>query len=98
MNLKHNKLWRAAVLLALGALSSAHAGEASLTWIAPTRNCDGTVLTNLAGYQLQWGQSGALVPSGTLTYSVAGLRPGNWWFSIAATNTAGARSEFVTVE
>lgn len=85
--------WFALLLLA----SAAGAGEMDITWTAPTKNCDGTPLTNLSGYALQWGQSGAQLPAGALTYKVTGLTPGNWWASIAALSAAGERSEFVTV-
>lgn len=78
-------------------ISSANAGEASLTWIAPTRNCDGTLLTNLSGYDLTYGMKRQSLPPTPLSYTVTGLTPGTWWFSLAAV-TPTARSEFVTVE
>lgn len=86
-----------ALLLALMALP-AWAGEGSLTWTAPTQNCNGTPLTNLAKYDLTYGQKRIDLPLTPLSYTVTGLVPGTWWFSLAAVNSNGDRSEFVTVE
>jgi hypothetical protein len=86
-----------ALLLALMALP-AWAGEGSLTWTAPTQNCNGTPLTNLAKYDLTYGQKRIDLPLTPLSYTVTGLTPGTWWFSLAAVNSDGDRSEFVTVE
>ena len=79
-------------------IPSASADTAELTWVAPTHNCNGTSLTNLAGYDLLYGQKRQTLPLTPLTYTVTGLPPGVWWFSLAAVNSAGERSEFVTVE
>lgn len=75
----------------------AHAGEATITWTAPTQNCNGTPLTNLAKYDLTYGQARADLPLTPLTKTVTGLTPGVWWFSLAAVNATNDRSEFVTV-
>lgn len=75
----------------------AEAGESTITWVAPTQNCNGTSLTNLTGYSLTYGQKRVDLPATPLTYSVSGLTPGTWWFSLAAV-TPTDRSEFVTVE
>lgn len=76
---------------------SAGAGEADLQWTAPTKNCDGTSLTNLTGYDLTYGQKRVALPLTPLTTKVTGLVPGVWWFSLAA-KTPTERSEFITVE
>ena len=76
----------------------AKAGEAIITWTAPTQNCNGTPLTNLTGYDLTYGQGRVPLGLTPLTYTVTGLTPGTWWFSMAAKNSTGDRSEFVTVE
>lgn len=72
---------------------------AILEWTAPTQNTDGTPLTNLAGYKIQWGTSaGALTNTFTLaqpaatTYTVTGLTPATWFFGIRAYNTANVES------
>lgn len=77
-------------------LPSAQAGESELTWTAPTKNCNGSDLTDLAGYSLIYSQTQQDLPK-VLTHRVTGLKPGVWWFSLAAVNAAGERSEFVTV-
>lgn len=75
---------------------SASAGEADITWVAPTKNCDGTALTNLAKYDLTYGQKRTDLPLTPLAYKVTGLTPGTWWFSLAAVNSGGVSSQFVT--
>jgi hypothetical protein len=91
-------LTTAIIMLATLSLMSecAKAGEAVITWTAPTRNCDGTLLTNLAKYDLTYGQARTDLPLTPLTKTVTGLTPGNWWFSLAAVNAAGESSQFVT--
>lgn len=93
-------LTTAIIMIATLSLMSecAKAGEAALTWTAPTRNCDGTLLTNLAKYDLTYGQKRQDLPLTPLSKTVTGLTPGSWWFSLAAVNSDGDRSEFVTVE
>jgi hypothetical protein len=91
-----------AVLAALalwigGAFKKANSAETTITWTPPTQRCDGTALTNLAGYSLTYGQRRAELPLTPLSYNVTGLTPGDWWFSLAAVDAAGERSEFVTV-
>ena len=71
-------------------------GSADLTWTAPTRNEDGSALTNLAGYRIRYGSSaGALTQSldvpnaATTSARIDGLAAGTWFFTIVAyTNTS----------
>lgn len=74
-----------------------HAGVGDLTWTAPTKNCDGTTLTDLTGYRLTYGQKMVDLPKTPLAFQVQGLTPGDWWFSLAAV-TPTVTSEFVTVK
>lgn len=92
-------LTTAIIMLATLSLMSkcAEAGVGELTWTAPTKNCDGTNLTNLTGYDLTYGQKRVALPLTPLSYTVTGLTPGVWWFSLAAKSPT-ERSEFVTVE
>lgn len=71
--------------------------ETEITWTAPTQRCDGTPLTNLAGYGLLYGTKRVDLPLTPLTFTVKGLEPGDWWFSLSAVDSDGDRSEFVTV-
>lgn len=41
-----------AVLTALGLITMVGADDASLSWVAPTENTDGTILTDLAGFKI----------------------------------------------
>lgn len=74
-------------------------GSLTLDWTAPTTNTDGTPLTDLAGYQIQYGttptaltQSIRVPNSGVTTYVVNNLSPGTWYFALSAYNTAGVSS------
>ena len=74
-------------------------GTAELNWTKPTRNDDGTALTDLAGYKIRYGTSvGTLtqllpLPSANiLSASFEGLTTGNWYFTIASYTIAGVES------
>lgn len=77
--------------------SVVQAGEGALTWTAPTKRCDGTPLTNLTGYSLTYGQAQQDLPLTPTNFTVRGLSPGVWWFSLAAVDANNERSEFITV-
>ena len=75
-------------------------GNATLTWMPPTTNTDGTSLTNLAGYRIVYGTSSTAlnqtiqVPNaGATAYVIEGLSPGTWYFALRSYNTAGAESQ-----
>jgi hypothetical protein len=79
-------------------------GTATLSWTPPTENSDGSALTNLAGYQVWYGQSqGNLNKSVTLnnaslsTYVVENLGSGTWYFALVAVNSQGTTSVFSSV-
>lgn len=74
-------------------------GSASLTWVPPTQNTDGSALTDLAGYFVRYGTSASsltqtiTLPSpGMTAYIVQGLTVGTYYFSIEAVNAAGVHS------
>lgn len=74
-------------------------GTASLTWIPPTYNTDGTALTNLAGYRIYYGNHAgelthiiAINNAGTTDYVVGNLTPGTWYFTITALADTHAES------
>lgn len=74
-------------------------GSATLSWSPPMQNTDGSVLQNLAGYEVLWGRSpDALDQHATLnnpslsTYVVGNLSPGTWYFAVVAINSDGASS------
>jgi hypothetical protein len=75
------------------------AKSVEVSWGAPTRNTDGSALTNLAGYRVYYGSSpGALgqsvdVPSaGATDYVVQGLKTGTWYFAVVAYTNSGLES------
>ncbi|HEU4654425.1 MAG TPA: putative Ig domain-containing protein [Steroidobacteraceae bacterium] len=75
------------------------AGSATLSWLPPTQNTDGSTLTDLAGFQVLYGQSPSdLSESVKLTnpslnsYVVENLTPGTWYFTVVALNSAGVTS------
>ena len=87
------------IALLLMLANAAHAGEATLRWIAPTQNTDGSPLTNLAGYRIYYGASSTqltqtiqLANAGLTTYVVRDLAPGTWYFAVTAYNSAGVES------
>jgi hypothetical protein len=76
--------------------------RATLTWVAPTQNVDGTPLTNLAGFKIYWGlvsrnYSDELIISnpGATTVQITGLTPGvRYYFAAKAFNTLGVDSDY----
>ena len=74
--------------------------EAVLNWARPTKNVDGSTLTNLSGYKIYYGtasrkytQTVAVSGAATLQKTVA-LSPGTWYFSVTAVDTTGAESAY----
>lgn len=79
-------------------------GAATLSWTPPTQNTDGSSLTNLAGYRIQYGASASAlsqiieVSNPSLSaYVVTGLSSGTWYFAIKAYNSSGAESALSNV-
>jgi hypothetical protein len=76
-------------------------GSATLSWTPPTRNTDGTALTDLRGYKVYWGpaagsytNSVTLSNAGLTSYVVSNLVPGTYYFVVTAVNSKGAESVF----
>jgi hypothetical protein len=79
--------------------STTTTGSATLSWTPPTRNTDGSTLSNLAGYRILYGTSpGSLTRTvqvanaGVSRYVVENLAAGTWYFSVRAYSTSGAES------
>jgi hypothetical protein len=79
-------------------------GAATLSWTPPTRNTDGTTLTNLSGYKISYGTSASsLTKSVTLSnpglssYVVENLTSGTWYFAIKSYTSTGSESALSSV-
>jgi len=75
-------------------------GSATLSWVPPTQNVDGTPVTNLAGFRIAYGQSATSltqmvdIPSATVTSAVIeSLASGTWYFAVKAYSTANVESD-----
>ncbi|HEY5807046.1 MAG TPA: putative Ig domain-containing protein, partial [Povalibacter sp.] len=79
-------------------------GAATLSWTPPTRNTDGTTLTNLSGYRIYYGTSSSSLnqtiqisnPS-LSSYIVESLSPGTYYFGLKAVTSGGAESAMSNV-
>lgn len=74
-------------------------GLATLSWTPPTKNVDGTALTDLAGYRISYGTSPtALVQAvqvavrGATAYTIGNLAPGTYFFTVRAYTSDGDES------
>jgi putative Ig domain-containing protein len=79
-------------------------GSATLSWTPPTQNTDGSTLSNLAGFRIQYGSSASALTQtiqianpGLATYVVTGLSSGTWYFAVKAYTSSGAESANSTV-
>ena len=77
----------------------ATSGSATLNWVAPTTNTDGTRLTNLSGYRIHYGSSVSAMTQtvqitnpAELTYTLTNLSAGTWYFEIVAYNSVDVDS------
>jgi hypothetical protein len=75
-------------------------GSATVSWTAPQTNTDGSALTDLAGYklyfmQLTWTQPQVVSIDGPdrLSYTLGGLSPGVYLFSVSAFNSMHVESD-----
>ena len=74
-------------------------GTATLSWTPPTQNTNGTPITNLAGYQINYGTSASTasqtlqIPNPAATSgTVTGLTSGTWYFNMTAYSASGTES------
>jgi len=73
-------------------------GTANLNWTAPTKNSNGSTLTDLTGYKILYGTSSSAlnlsksVSSSTTSTSIGSLAAGTWYFAVRAVNSKGAES------
>jgi hypothetical protein len=80
------------------AVNQISSGMATVNWTPPTANSNGTVLTNLSGYQIQYGTASNNVHTvqvtnpGLTSYTLSNLTAGTWYFVVTAYYTAGTQS------
>jgi hypothetical protein len=79
-------------------------GNATVSWVPPTHNTNGSALTDLAGIKIYYGTSPsnlshmAQVASSTDTsYTVGNLGAGTWYFGAVAYTTTGVQSAMSAV-
>ena len=86
-----------------GTTAPATTGSATLSWIPPTQNANGSVLTDLAGYHIYYGTTPDLEQSITVTnagltrYVLTGLAKTTWYFAMTAYDSAGRESDRTAV-
>jgi hypothetical protein len=75
-------------------------GSATLSWTPPTRNTDGSSLSNLAGYKIYYGTSSSAMNKavqisnpGVSSYVIDNLSPATYYFAVKAYNSAGVESQ-----
>jgi hypothetical protein len=80
-------------------VDDASIGAASLSWIPPTENVDGSALTDLAGYRIVYGASATqltqtidVTNAGISYYVITDLAPGTYYFAVRAYTQRGAES------
>ena len=88
-----------AFTVTVNSAAQASTGNALLDWTAPTENTDGTVLTNLAGYNVYYGKQAdqlsqvlRVTNPGVTSYLVESLGSGTWYFAVTSVSTAGIES------
>ena len=74
-------------------------GSAALSWMPPTQNTDGTVLTDLAGYRVYYGTSATalnqtlqVVGAGMSAAVIENLQPAIYYFAVRAYTSNGVES------
>ena len=73
-------------------------GQTTLSWTPPITRTDGSTLTNLASYNIYFGQAQPLawlreVPAPATSTVVTGLAAGTWLFAVTAKDAVGMESE-----
>jgi Fibronectin type III domain len=102
MRCQYRTILSAAVIFSLyGCTKAPPAGNgvATVSWIAPTQNSDGSKITDLAGYYIYYGispntlnQSVQISDPRTTAYTVSNLRSGTtYYFSVVAITASGIR-------
>jgi hypothetical protein len=77
--------------------------DATLSWLIPTKNTDGSPIRDLAGYYVYYGDNPKIMTHAvqlrdptSAVYVVRNLSPGPHYFSVAAYSASGAQSGLTT--
>jgi len=89
-----------ATMNSFNVLVAATSGGTTLVWNIPTKNDDGTAMTDLTSFRIHYGTNSSALTStinisspATTNYSVSGLVSGTtYYFAITAVNSAGTES------
>jgi len=86
------------------AVLAAGTGSATLSWVVPTTNTDGSALTDLTGFRIYYGNSPdsltetlTIANTGLTTYVVTNLPSDTWYFAVKAYNSANVESNLSTI-
>jgi hypothetical protein len=84
--------------------SGSTTGSATVNWQPPTDNSNGTAITNLAGYTIEYGTNKSNLTSsvkvanpGLTSYVIENLAAGTYYFGVVAYNSAGATSAMSSI-
>ena len=85
-------------------VAAAATGWATLNWVPPTQNVDGTPITDLAGFRIRYGKSADALTStldvpgpAVTTASIERLASGTWYFAVKAYTAANVESDLSNV-
>ena len=85
-------------------VAQAATGSVTLTWTPPTKNSDGSQLTDLAAYKIYYGLSEGNYPNevridnpGISSYVIDNLNPNTYYFVSTSINSAEIESKFSNV-
>lgn len=75
-------------------------GTATLSWLAPEMNSDGSALTDLSGYRIYYGNAPGqydheleISDAATMSAVIDNLTTGSWYFAATALNSQGLESD-----
>jgi hypothetical protein len=85
-------------------VAAAATGWATLNWVPPTQNVDGTPITDLAGYRIRYGKSADALTStldvrgpAVTTATIERLASGTWYFAVKAYTAASVESDLSNI-
>jgi hypothetical protein len=84
--------------ITVDAASASPTGSVTLSWAVPTKNTNGSPLTNLARYVVRYGTNSSNLSSQVSVNAneleIGDLAAGVWYFQVAAVNSLNVESEF----